>query len=829
MLHYAHKEGRRYHLLSIHLARVAAGAAARLRALPGHRELVPAAVLAGLTHDFGKYTGYFQRYLRQGRGGPAKQHAFISGLWAVHLAARFNFPVSLRLAVFMAVIRHHQELATPDEFLVPARDLSLPSWDTLDPAAGGRLRVVKDQVVDLRHQAGAVAKSLAWAARRAALFLGRQGLAVPDWLELDWLRILQEFLDDWTTAYGELYGRWRRLKRRAEKDLKNYFDTLSIFSALIDADKIHAAGVEEGKRAILPAEGELVERYRAARFKTPRAAMEMLRENLYRNVMEWIKKAPPGQRIFTITAPTGSGKTLAGMQAAFYLRGRLTAAGGLPPRIIYALPFTSIIDQVFGVWENVLRTALHAPDARIPTFWLLKHHHLAEIRYLGRDDDGERSLDEALMLIESWQSEMVITTFVQLFHTLIGYENKMLKKFCRLGGAILILDEVQNIPVEYWPLVEETLRRACDQLGLRVILMTATRPEWFSDHEILELAGDPDTVRQQFQAVKRVIVSTDITPLTVDSAAADFLRCYRPDRSYLVVLNTINSSVAFYTALREEWSRKGPPLYYLSTNIVPAERKRRLAEIRARLGRGEKPVLVSTQVVEAGVDLDFDEVWRDLGPVDSVIQVAGRCNRHFQRPQGNVRLLHLADQAGEGGRSLASFVYGKIHTLAARWLFAARPCLEEPDFFDAVDDYFRTVRQSKSMAESEGLLEALAKLRFTRGTVGEEGPAVQDFALIRNLPHYVDVFVCTDAAAEDIWNRYQATVAGERDLQRRREAFLALKRDFLRYLVSVPADLLLHRLGSESRPPVISPHLLEEFYDAQTGFKRVKDEGALIY
>ncbi|NHM26260.1 CRISPR-associated helicase Cas3' [Desulfofundulus sp. TPOSR] len=829
MLYYAHKDGQRYHLLSIHLARVAAGAAARLRSLPGRRELIPAAVLAGLAHDFGKYTSYFQRYLRQGRGGPAKQHAFISGLWAAHLAARLDLPVSLRLAVFLAVIRHHQGLATPDEFLVPARDLSLPSWDTLDPAVSGRLRVVKDQVADLRNQAGTVARSLSWAARRTALFLDGQDLAVPDWLGLNWSRILQEFLDRWTAAYGELYGQWRRLKRRAEKDLKNYFDLLSLFSALIDADKIHAAGVEEGKRVVFPAEGELVERYRAVRFSTPRTSMEMLRENLYRNVTARIKEAPPGQRIFTITAPTGSGKTLAGMQAALYLRGRLTAASGLPPRIIYALPFTSIIDQTFGVGEEVLRAALVSPGACVPTSWLLKHHHLAEIRYQERGDDDGRSLDEALMLIESWQSEMVITTFVQLFHTLIGYENRMLKKFCRLGGAILILDEVQNIPVEYWPLVEETLRRACRQLDLRVILMTATRPEWFGEHEILELAGDPDAVRQQFQAVNRVIVSTDITPLTVDLAAADFLRCYRPGRSYLVVLNTIKSSVAFYAALREEWGGKGPPLYYLSTNIVPAERERRLKEIRARLERGEKPVLVSTQVVEAGVDLDFDEVWRDLGPVDSVVQVAGRCNRHFQRPQGNVRLLHLVDQAGEGGRSLASFVYGKIHTLAARRLFAARPYLEEPDFFDAVDDYFRTVRQGKSMAESEGLLEAMAKLRFTRGAGGEEGPAVQDFALIRDLPYYKQVFVCTDAAAEDVWNRYQATVAGERDLKRRKEAFLILKRDFLRYLVSVPADLLLHRIGSESRPPVIPPHLLEEFYDAQTGFKRVKDEGALIY
>lgn len=827
MLHYAHKEGRRYRLLSVHLARVAAGAAARLRPLPHRRELIPAAILVGLTHDFGKYTTYFQHYLRQGSGGALKQHAFISGLWAVHLASRLELPASLQMAVFLSVIRHHQGMVAPDEFLVPERNLILPA-ETLDPTIGGRFQVVQDQVADLRNQAGAVARSLFFSARRAASCVERQGITVPDWLELNWSQILQEFLDQWTTAYGKLYGQWRKLKRRAEKDLKNYFTLLSLFSALIDADKIHAAGLEEGKRAAFPAEGEMVERYRAVRFSTPRTPMEILRENLYRNVTARVKKASHGQRIFTITAPTGSGKTLAGMHAAFCLRSRLAIGNGPVPRIIYALPFTSIIDQTFNVGKEVLQTGLALPDDFIPTSLLLKHHHLAEIHYQAAGGES-MSLDEALMLIESWQSEIVITTFVQLFHTLIGYENRMLKKFCRLGGAILILDEVQNIPVEYWPLVEETLRQACEQLDMRVILMTATRPEWFSKYEALELAGDPETVRQQFRAVNRVAVITDITPLTVDSAVVDFLRCYCSDCSYLVVLNTIKSSIDFYEGLREEWSRKRPPLYYLSTNIVPAEREQRLGEIRTRLERGEKLVLVSTQVVEAGVDLDFDEVWRDIGPVDSVVQVAGRCNRHFKQSQGKVRLMHLVDREGESSQSLASFVYGKIHTLAARRLFAAWNYLEEPDFFDAVGDYFSTVRRMKSMSKSEGLLEAMVKLRFSRWAASEDSPAVKDFALIRNLPHYIQVFVCTDAVAEDIWNRYQTTVAGERDLKRRREAFLILKRDFLRYLVSVPADLLLHRVDSELQPPVIHSCLIDEFYDAETGFKRVKDEGALIY
>ncbi|MBE3588407.1 MAG: CRISPR-associated helicase Cas3' [Thermoanaerobacteraceae bacterium] len=830
MPHYAHKEGARKYLLSTHLAWVAAGAATRLKAMPGRRDLVPAAVLAGLTHDFGKYTGYFQRYLLQGKGGPAKQHAFISGLFALDLATGLDFPLPLRLAVFLSIIRHHRSLADPAEFLVAPRDLAPEARENLDPETAGRLRVVEEQVADLRAQAGKVARSLSCAAAHTARLLARQGMDPPHWLAWDWHQMMHQFLDQWTAAYGALYTGWRRWERRAGRDLTAYFDLTGLFSALIDADKIHAARVRETARTTIPGEGELLERYRAAHFGPPGNSMEILRENIYRNVAAGISRAPLEQKIFTITAPTGAGKTLAGFKAAFSLRERLsTARDNIPPRIIYALPFTSIVDQTFEVGEKLLRAALADPAAPVPTSWILKHHHLADVRYSLMEDDEERSLDEALMLIESWQSEVVITTFVQLFQTLIGYENRMLKKLHRLGGAILILDEVQNIPVEYWPLVEETLRRACEHMDMRVILMTATRPEWFKEHEAMELAGDPDTVRRQFAAVNRVSVWADMTPLTVEEAAANFLGAYARERSYLVVLNTIKSSIAFYEALRDHWAGSGPPLYYLSTNIIPAERERRLREIRAGLAQGEKPVLVSTQVVEAGVDLDFDEVWRDLGPVDAVVQVAGRCNRHFRRARGNVHLMHLVDKPGEGGHSLASFVYGKIHTLAARRLFGARPFLEEPDFYDAVADYFRTVRQGKSLAESEGFLQAMARLRFTGKGAGEESQCISGFALIRDLPHYVQVFICADAAAEEIWNRYQSTVSGEKDLRRRREAFLLLKRDFLRYIVSVPKDLLLHRLDGETRPPVIPPYLLDEFYDGQTGFKRVKDEGCLIY
>ncbi|MGB9920465.1 MAG: CRISPR-associated helicase Cas3' [Moorellales bacterium] len=832
MAYFAHREEHRWYRLSAHLAQVAVGAVERLQAWPGEGRLGEAAFLVGLAHDFGKYTSFFQHYLRTGKGGPEKQHAFLSALWAAYLAARANFAPSLRLAVFLVVARHHQELVDPETYLVPPRELAA-DWQELEPELASRLQLTQSQVEDLRSQIPEVARSLAVASRRAAGRLRRRGLPVPEWAGADWSETLWGFLQEWVGTYGELYRAARAAKREGEDlSLKNYFQVLALFSALIDADKIHSARVAEPALPSLPADP--VGAYRRACFTAPCGLMDQLREDLFRTVQERLEQAPRGQRLFALTAPTGTGKTLAGLAAAFRLRARRQSGRVPAGRIIYALPFTSIVDQVYSVAEAVLRAGAgsegRALVGSLPTSWLLKHHHLADPVYLDAVSAGEeRPLDASLLLIESWQSEVVVTTFVQLLHTLIGFENRMLKKFHRLAGSVLILDEVQNLPVEYWPVVAATLREAAESLDLSVVLMTATRPEWFSPGEAWELAGDPEVVQHRFRCLDRVGVEIDPDPMTVSQAVARFLENYRSDRAYLVVLNTIRSSVAFYQALREAWGKLGPPLYYLSTNVVPAERERRLLEIRRRRERGEKLVLVSTQVVEAGVDLDFDEVWRDLGPVDAVVQVAGRCNRHLRRERGTVRLFFLVDETpGRERRLLSSYVYGPIHTHAARKLFEGQTELREPDFYRAVADYFRLVSESKSSLEGEQIRQAMSGLRFTRRR-DEEPRAVSDFALIQTLPHYADLFLCLDARAQEVWERYRTEVLGQRDLRRRAEAFLAIKRDFRRYLLSVPRRSLVHRLDANTQPLHVPAYLVEEFYDPATGFKYEGHEGAIVY
>ncbi|GAI75295.1 unnamed protein product, partial [marine sediment metagenome] len=212
-----------------------------------------------------------------------------------------------------------------------------------------------------------------------------------------------------------------------------------------------------------------------------------IRETVLKNIKDSCNIT---QKIFTLTAPTGTGKTLISLSAALLLRKILKNTYGLKcePHIIYSLPFTSIIDQNHSVFNEVLDQIGDFKEHE--NEYLLKHHYLSEIFYKTEGIDKEEGVDESLALIETWESEIIVTTFIQLFHTLIGYKNRSLKKFHNIVNSIIILDEVQNIPVEYWDLIRVILIGLTEYFNCRIILMTATKPLIFQKGEYKELVDD---------------------------------------------------------------------------------------------------------------------------------------------------------------------------------------------------------------------------------------------------------------------------------------------------------------------------------------------------
>ncbi len=743
--------------------------------LPGGFRQV--ALLACLCHDTGKATPWFQRRLEDGRGGVLTRHAAISAAITRGVLGRARGPDMppgdlLQAMAVASVLRHHGAL--------------------VDVLAG-------DQ------GPGALTREALRADEEPSEPLARQW-EVFDWDGFGrWLNhVLPEFglpgfdLGPKPSRVVDLFPSrgWRRKLRKLKRSstAEDAVGAQLLFSLLIGSDKLDAAlygRIPEAKGSI-PADA--VARYRQARFSEPAVGQaQRLRNDVYRDVAETLARHQD-RRLFTLTAPTGSGKTLTAIETALTLA---SMAGEEQARIIYCLPFTSIVDQNFDVFREVLENAGVTVDSRM----LVKHHHLAEASWTG--DEGEAyDADRSRLLTESWKSRVVVTTFVQLVEALLGNRNTMLKKVMQLPGAVVLLDEVQAIPRELWEPVRASLRAWAEVAGTRFVLLTATRPLIFQEGDAVELCRRKE---EHYAGLHRVTLAPRLeNAFSVDGFVDEVVERIRrePSRSRLIVANTISSARALYQAFRErDVEGFGVHPVYLSTHVTPRDRLRRIQKIRT----GAEPwLVVSTQLVEAGVDISMDEVYRDLAPLDAIIQAAGRCNRGGEHGQGRVEVVRLVN---EQGRAFGSFVYDPILIEVSSRLLEGHQEIAEGAFLALGEQYFQ--RMWSATASAEEYLEALNQLDFdTLGNVRlikHAGPTQTYFVLAEDDPE-----------AERLWERYEEIrSAGEG-----RSAFLEIKRAFSERLIDVRMRV---PLAQEVLP--LYPEG-PEYYDREVGFL---DEDASVF
>ncbi|CAM4255768.1 CRISPR-associated endonuclease Cas3'' [Palleronia rufa] len=357
--------------------------------------------------------------------------------------------------------------------------------------------------------------------------------------------------------------------------------------------------------------------------------------------------------LFTLTVPTGGGKTLTSL--GFGLDHAL--AHGLR-RLVYVIPYTSIIEQTADVFRQVLGS-----DA------VLEHHSNADW-----DGEDEAEREQRRVMGASWDVPVVVTTAVQFFESLHAARKKRCRKLPNLARSVIVLDEAQTMPLPLLRPCLAALRELMNGYGASVVLSTATQPALtksggFPAREALEDAREvaPEPARL-FAELKRVAVR-DAGPMD-DGALADRLR---GAEQILCIVDNRMQARALFDAIAE-----APGAAHLSTLMVPAHRRAVLAQVRARL-KDEAPVrLVSTSLIEAGVDVDFPLVLRAATGIDSVAQAAGRCNREGRLERGQVEVFqseHPAPPAVEQFAAIGRAVLAEGHN--------------DPIGEDAVASYFR--------------------------------------------------------------------------------------------------------------------------------------------
>ena len=638
----AHSGG---HLLATHLQSVAAKAADFSAVFESAAATQRWAYLAGLWHDLGKYRPGFQRYVSQAGnpdahiegkvGGREKTHSAAGALWAVQKLGESHGPSGALAARVLA-------------YLIAGHHAGLHDWN-----GGLNERLAEaDSKTELQE---------ALAENPPENILG-QGNFVPDLRSIPggpagfalWVRLLFSCLVDADFLDTEAHFDAGKPARR------DGFPSLEQMGAVLDEHMMAKA---------------------AATGATP-STVNTLRANILRQCRD---KAALPAGFFSLTVPTGGGKTLSSL--AFALKHAQTHG---QHRVIYAIPYTSIIEQTAEVFREVFKD--------LGDEVLIEHHSQA-------DAADKEETARSRLACENWDAPLIVTTNVQLFESLFAAKTSRCRKLHNLVNSIIVLDEAQQLPPEFLQPILDVLNLLVKHYGVTVLLCTATQPALSTTNyfdasknlrgleQVREIIDNPDAL---FDALKRVDVQLP-QDWNISTPWADIAAQLTAEDCVLAIVSTRK-------AARELQRLLPPGTLHLSALMCGAHRKAVIDQIKARLKAKREGIdmeqlrVVSTQLVEAGVDIDFPVVYRALAGLDSIAQAAGRCNREG-RLNGKGRVVVFVPperppmgHLRKGADACISTLHGNTADPLARSLF---------------DTYFQKFYQSVEL-DGKGVCKLLA-------------------------------------------------------------------------------------------------------------------------
>lgn len=726
-------------------------------------------------HDIGKLTPEFQEYVREEPDRPPTKsecHSKVGAILTYHALAVQGFGLLESTAGFYAVLCHHQS--------IPDIEAQHRLW-----------KRKQDKYVNLQPKLQRI-DSHARATVDQRLQKATNGtFRWDDVYKDDPTRYKQKFTTISThPEFDEFYPLLQR-----------------VWATLTCADKLNAADVPVESNCTCTDRQQISFENDAT---DPERTLNELRSDAQTDVVETlVEQDTDSGAVFTLTLPTGFGKTFAGLKAA------LEYTDNSDGRVVYALPYTTILDQI----DDEIQTQLGVSP--LSEYYTL-HHHLADTRT--RIDTGADNVSDGAeaLYAESWQSRLVLTTFVQLFESLAGPVNTQSIKLPALQDAVIIIDEPQVLPRDWWQLVTRLTDVLTTNYDATIILMTATQP-LFIDHssvalEPTELVSNTDRYFDFLEDQQRIEFEIDASiptgsetnnqPVTPDEAGSRLVeQACTEGGTTLAIANTVQSTIELWTAVQESALNRSLTVLnvgtileqFIETNsewivtqlrdncgiepladellavvqaevadsdvdlltasltaaLRPIDRTLLIETIELLLEESgnttaEVPVVVtSTQLVEAGVDLSFDQVYRDFAPLPSLVQAAGRCNREFETDQGRVVLWRLSSQSHDRLPSQLIYTQGgdRLHptAVALECVMETGRCVQENAMItDGVEMYYETLHETDHRYhDRDRLVEAYAQA---------DGETLQDASLIDEYSE--DVLVLTSEAEREILQQY---------------------------------------------------------------------------
>ncbi len=751
--------------------------------------------LIGFYHDVGKYMDFFQEYLLQKNNSVLKNHAHISACFLFNLLKQKISgnteeidTMCLNFLAYLVVRLHHGNLSLYGLFKEGSEN-----WGQLKRQAENMINNADKILVD---------------------FPEKMRMTSNDFIACLDIEALQK---------DRLFSLMPQFLKTRAKSEEWFFILVYLFSVLIDADKLNSAGIKKKKSNIVSHEKvvEYIKKKQNNNFVINNKR-EQARKTIIDTIVSMSDKEIINTKIFTLTAPTGIGKTLAALESALLLRERLAVLANYKPRIIAAIPFINIIEQTKDDYINILGNELK----------VLINHQLADIAgQCTREFEDEGSLEKILLELESWEADVILTTFVQLFHSIFSASNRALKKLNKIAGSIIILDEIQSLPEKYLPLIGATIQKLAEYYGTKFILMTATQPKIIEfgdlllqgqkrESKVVELLSDNERYFRDLRRTKFIPILDK--KMTTDEFIALLKEKWDRKSSVLVVVNTIKRSIEIYNKIAEEVCFQCPVLY-LSTNIIPLKRREVISEAKNLLAMKVPFLMVSTQTIEAGVDLDFDMAFRDLAPLESVVQTAGRVNREGKK--GDYLPVYIVEIASDN-----SYVYGLHNLTKTREYFKGKNEIPETAYRELINTYYLQALENGVAEESRTIWEeGILKLDFSR---------IMEFKLIENTGEIADVFVEWDNCATGLADAYEKLVKSfyenDENIFVKKAQLKSILAKMSMYMIQVRISRIKKNLpvpfsarnGVNATFYWIPPGQIKDYYDEYTGFR---DEAGLAF
>jgi CRISPR-associated endonuclease/helicase Cas3 len=689
-----------WQLLAQHLVSVSSLAREfAVAARPEDAAFAEEAAVCGLLHDYGKYTECFQRRITTGQG-PKCQHAI-----------------------------HGAQLAVLAEDGKPARPHLLSTAFAIAGHHGG-LPDSKGDSASLQSRL----KSEHYLAESAVI----RASACHDCCQIETL------LEGWRCEASKPPS-----ADSSQIDLR----TRMLFSCLVDADRLDSAGRKPGHEQLIPEPrlAALLAYARTLQGRPSAGGLAALRKGI---LDDCVGGAGRSGALFSLSVPTGGGKTLSSM--AFALK-----RAALKPeqfrRIIVVIPYLSIIEQNAEIYARVFgRNAV------------LEHHSGAFERLTPRDDDHwDTSSEEEDKYqhqgfrseTENWDAPLIVTTSVRFFESLFSNRPSDLRRVHNIARSVIILDEVQTLPRRLLIPLLSMMKGLVENWGCNFVFSTATLPAFESalgrdgglwrPGTIQEIVQHPEDLRR---SLRRATIHWEIDqPKAWEQVAERML----VQSQALCVVNVRDHAANLYSILRHMVAERridSGSIFHLSTRMCAAHRLRRIREIKARLDRGLSCWVAATQLVEAGVDLDFPLVLRSVGPLESIIQAAGRADREGRltaqlgRPAGEVIVFRPPDDR------MPPNEYREATGYACRMVAEAR-LHGSAIQVDSADELRRYYERYYGDPGEEALGKGLEEMRSAKKL--EFATLASEFEMINNRA--LDVFVPDDEDARAAIARLRET------------------------------------------------------------------------